>query len=201
VVWPLDQLDRVVARGRKHGLALHLDGARLWNAAVFLGVPERRIGALFDSVSVCFSKGLGAPVGSALCGSRDLVRRARRLRKRLGGGMRQVGILAAAARYALAHNRQDLAADHANARAIAELLAEVPQARVNVDAVQTNIVMVDTPGVPSEQVVTEAAACGVLVAAFGPERVRVVTHRDVAATAREGGQRLASAIGALGRSS
>ena len=201
LVWPLERLDDVVARGRTHGLALHLDGARIWNAAVHLGVPEHRIGAGFDSVSVCFSKGLGAPVGSALCGSRDLVRRARRLRKRLGGGMRQVGILAAAARFALAHNRSRLAEDHANARTIAALLAEVPAARVDVTAVHTNILMVDTPGIASEKVVREATARGVLVAAFGPERVRVVTHRDVAATAREGGERLASAIEALGRSS
>jgi len=197
LVWPQAQLEAVTRRARELGLTLHLDGARLWNAAVATGLAPKIIAAPFDSVSVCFSKGLGAPVGSALCGSRELVTRARRARKMLGGGMRQIGILAAGALYALEHHRERLAEDHENAAAIARDLADEPGVRVDVARVQTNIVMVDVPGVPAAKVVDAARAAGVLVSGFGPERLRLVTHLDVAKTAREGGRRLAKAIASV----
>jgi threonine aldolase len=196
-VWPRAQLTEVVDRSRGLGLRVHLDGARLWNAAVALGVQTSAIGSLFDTVSCCFSKGLGAPVGSALSGSPELITQARRLRKRLGGGMRQVGVLAAAALYALQHHRDRLHQDHENARALAELLSNAPGAHVDVASVQTNIVMLDTPGLPAARVADAARARGVLVAAFGPERIRLVTHLDVADTAVEGARRIAEVLGTL----
>ena len=160
---------------RALGLALHLDGARLWNAAVATGQSEAALAAPFDTVSVCLSKGLGAPVGSLIAGPTALVRRAHRLRKRWGGGMRQVGILGAAGLYALDHHRADLADDHARARTLADActalgLAVVPP--------ESNILMVDTPG-PAPDAVAALAEHGVHVSAFGPNRLRLTTHRDV----------------------
>jgi len=151
-VWSLDDLADVSLRARVHGLGTHMDGARIWNAAVALSVDEHRIAEGFDTVSVCFSKGLGAPVGSAICGTRGFVREARRIRKRLGGGMRQAGILAAAARIGLQDHRNLLALDHENARAIAAELASVEGVRVDLGSVETNIVMVDTPAIPAAEV-------------------------------------------------
>jgi threonine aldolase len=178
-VFPQADVLAIAAVARARGLALHLDGARLWNAAAATGLSPAELGAPFDTVNVCFSKGLGAPVGSALCGSRDLVRAARRFRKMLGGGMRQAGILAAGALYALEHNLARVAEDHAAARTLAEALRAVGEARVG--EVETNIVNVDVPGVSAERVAEAAARRGVLVGASGPERIRAVTHLDVAA--------------------
>ena len=118
-IWPFERIQEVAAAARQHDLRLHLDGARLWNASVATGIPERDYAAPFDTISVCFSKGLGAPVGSALAGSRAFIERARRFRKMFGGGMRQVGIIAAGALFALRHHRARLAEDHANAKALA----------------------------------------------------------------------------------
>ncbi len=193
-VWPMAQLAEVTARARLLGLGLHLDGARLWNACVALGLQPAQIAAPFDTVSVCFSKGLGAPVGSALCTTRARIAQARKLRKMLGGGMRQVGILAAAALWAIEHHRGRLRQDHDNARAIASEFATAPGARVDLVQVETNIVMVDTPGLSSQKVADQACKLGVLVSVFGPERLRLVTHLDVADTAVEGGRRLRAAI-------
>ncbi|PIE06179.1 MAG: low specificity L-threonine aldolase, partial [Sorangium cellulosum] len=197
LVWTVEQLAEVVEEARSCGLATHLDGARIWNAAHALETSEKRLANGFDTVTVCFSKGLGAPVGSALCGSKKQVIKARRIRKRLGGGMRQVGILAAAALVALRSQRNRLGVDHANARAIAETVAKVEGAEVDQTKVQTNIVMVDTPAIAAESVVVAARKRGVLVAPFGPNRVRVVTHMDVSQTARRGGALLAEAIKSL----
>jgi threonine aldolase len=172
---PLAYLEAATALARRHGLATHLDGARLYNAAIAQDVPAREIACHFDSVSVCFSKGLGTPAGSALCGSRDLIARARRWRKMTGGAMRQSGVLAAAALYALDHHVQGLAADHANARTLAEGLQGL--AGVTVQAPQTNIVFVDlAPDKPAD-IVARLAAQGVL--ATGLYRLRLVTHLDV----------------------
>ncbi len=198
-VWPMAQLLEVTAFARARGLALHLDGARIWNASVAAGVAPKDIAAPFDSVSVCFSKGLGAPVGSAICGSRDLIRACRRLRKMLGGGMRQAGVIAAGAIYALEHHRDRLARDHDNARAIAKRLAAVEGARVDEGSVESNIVMLDTPGVAAERVIEAARAAGVLVSAFGPERIRIVTHLDVQDTAVRGGEVLADVVAKLAK--
>jgi len=193
-VWPIDQLQSVVATSKRFGLSCHMDGARLWNAAAALGVPERKLTRGFDTVSVCFSKGLGAPVGSALCGTKEIARESRRIRKRLGGGMRQAGVIAQAARVAIRDHRSRLVRDHDNARRIANTLANVPGVRVDLASVETNIVMVDTPRVESNRVVEAARACGVLMSGFGPHRVRVVTHLDVESTAVHGGEILAEVI-------
>jgi threonine aldolase len=175
---------------RKRGLATHLDGARLFNAAVKLGVPAADIARHFDSVSVCFSKGLGAPVGSALVGSREFIQRAHRWRKMLGGGMRQAGILAAAASHALEHHVGRLADDHALAARLAEALSGVPG--LAVEAPQTNIVFVDLVGEKREAgagLLAHLKSRGVL--ATGLYRLRFVTHLDVDA---EGVDRAAAAI-------
>jgi threonine aldolase len=175
MVLPLSYIEAATALARRRGLAVHLDGARLYNAAVALGVPAHEIARHFDSVSVCFSKGLGTPAGSALCGSKDLIARARRWRKMAGGAMRQSGVLAAAALHALDHHVARLADDHANARRLAEGLQGLRG--VSVAAPQTNIVFVDlAPDKPAD-VVARLAARGVL--ATGLYKLRLVTHLDV----------------------
>ncbi|WP_339101816.1 low-specificity L-threonine aldolase [Pseudomonas sp. G166] len=172
-VLPLDYLARARQFTREHGLALHLDGARLYNAAVKLNVDAREITQYFDSVSVCLSKGLGAPIGSVLCGSVELIGKARRLRKMVGGGMRQAGILAAAGLYALEHQVQRLAEDHANAQRLAEGLRA---AGYEVEPVQTNMVYVQM-GERAEAIKTFAAERDVKLSAA--PRLRMVTHMDV----------------------
>ena len=158
---------------REHGLALHLDGARLYNAAVKLGVDAGDITRHFDSVSVCLSKGLGAPVGSVLCGTADLIAKARRLRKMVGGGMRQAGQLAAAGLYALDHQVERLADDHANAQLLAEGLRA---AGYDVEPVQTNMVYVQVDE-RAEALKAYAAEQGIRLSAA--PRLRMVTHMDV----------------------
>ena len=172
-VLPLAYLAQARAFTREHGLALHLDGARLYNAAVKLGVDAREITAHFDSVSVCLSKGLGAPVGSVLCGSEHLIAKARRLRKMVGGAMRQAGILAAAGLYALEHQVQRLADDHANARLLADGLRE---AGYSVEPVKTNMVYAQV-GDRAEALKAFAAERGIKLGAAS--RLRMVTHLDV----------------------
>jgi threonine aldolase len=168
-----------VARAR--GIATHLDGARIWNASVATGHTVAELAHPFDTASVCFSKGLGAPVGSALVGSRETIEKARRLRKMWGGGMRQAGILAAAARYALSHHRARLAEDHENARAFAALLADVDAARV--PPVETNIVNVElSQSILAEEVARACHRSGIALNASAPHRLRVVTHLDVSRT-------------------
>ncbi len=194
-VFPQDQVDRVAERARHHGLALHLDGARLWNAAVASGLAVDQLAAPFDTVSVCFSKGLGAPVGSALAGSDELIGRAHRFRKMLGGGMRQAGILAAGALYALEHHRERLAEDHRAARAIASVVASAPGARVDLAAVETNIVNIGLEGVRADAVVEAARERGVLISSIAPGALRGVTHLDISAEqARRAAEALAEAI-------
>lgn len=197
-VLPFAYLEQATALARARGLAAHLDGARLFNAAVAQAAEAggdargeaRRIAGLFDSVSVCFSKGLGAPVGSALCGSKELIARARRIRKMAGGAMRQSGVLAAAASHALEHHVERLADDHALARRLAEGLQGIQGVRV--EAPQTNIVFVDLEGAArerSQELLPFLATQGVL--ATGLYRLRFVTHLDVDA---EGVDRAVAAI-------
>jgi threonine aldolase len=178
-IWPRPQIDGVVAYARGRGLALHLDGARIWNAAIATGVPEGELAAPFDTVSACFSKGLGAPVGSVLAGSRDDVERARRFRKMLGGGMRQVGILCAAALHALEHHRARLAEDHVNARRLAAGLAGVTGVRVDAKAIDTNIVIFEVAGLSAAELARRTDASGVRLHAIAPTRLRAVTHLDI----------------------
>ncbi len=177
-ILPLAYVEAATALARSKGLATHLDGARVFNAAVASGVPVLEIARHFESVSVCFSKGLGAPVGSALVGSRDFIARAHRVRKMLGGGMRQAGVLAAAALYALDHHVARLADDHAHARALVEGLHGLPG--VTVQAPQTNIVFVDLAPEKASGVVARLSAAGVLCT--GLYRLRFVTHLGVSAS-------------------
>jgi threonine aldolase len=160
---------------------MHLDGARLWNAHVASGVPLADYGREFDTVSVCLSKGLGAPVGSVLVGSADAITEARIWRKRYGGGMRQVGILAAAGRYALAHHVERLADDHARARRAAEAFAEAAPGVVDPATVQTNILVMDVApaGWTGADLADAALEQGVRIYAVGPSAVRLVWHLDV----------------------
>jgi threonine aldolase len=176
-------LRAIAAVAREKRLATHLDGARLWNAAAATGVSEAEIAAPFDTVNVCFSKGLGAPVGSAIAGRRDAIARAHHFRKMLGGGMRQAGVLAAAALYAVEHNRARLVEDHAAAKVLEAALVEAAQqvgtARAKIVGAWTNQVNVDTPGVPAERLVEAARRRGVIVGAMSTFRTRAVTHLDV----------------------
>jgi threonine aldolase len=176
-VLPRAYLQAASALAKKHGLAIHLDGARLYNAAVASGVAPREITRHFDSVSVCFSKGLGTPAGSALCGSSELIARARRLRKMAGGGMRQAGVLAAAALHAVDHHVARLADDHAHARRLADGLQGLPGVTVN--APDTNIVFVDLASDKPNDVAARLASHGVM--ATGLYKLRLVTHLDVSA--------------------
>jgi threonine aldolase len=174
-VLPAPYVEQATALARRRGLATHLDGARLFNAAVASGVPARQIAQHFDSVSVCFSKGLGTPAGSALVGSKALIARAHRVRKMLGGGMRQAGVLAAAALHALDHHVERLAEDHANAKLLAEGLQGLPG--VTLEMPQTNIVFVDLAPEKAAGVVDRLRAAGVLCT--GLYKLRFVTHLDV----------------------
>jgi threonine aldolase len=182
-VLPADYVDAATQLARRHGLATHLDGARLFNAAVVEAartgstplVAARRLAAPFDSVSVCFSKGLGAPAGSALVASADVIARARRIRKMLGGGMRQAGVLAAAALHALDHHVDRLAVDHAHARLLADGLQGLPG--VSVQPAASNMVFVDLAPERAAGAVERLRAAGVLCT--GLYRLRLVTHLDV----------------------
>jgi threonine aldolase len=178
-VWPQELVREIGTLTRERGIRLHLDGARLWNAAVASGISERELAAEFDSVAVCFSKGLGAPVGSALCGSREFIRRARRFRKMFGGGMRQAGILAAGALHGLEHHRDRLAEDHANARMLADGLGTMLGMELDPAAVETNIVIARVTTVPADRLARELDAAGVRVFATGPDTIRAVTSLEV----------------------
>ncbi|MCA9584583.1 MAG: aminotransferase class I/II-fold pyridoxal phosphate-dependent enzyme [Myxococcales bacterium] len=181
-VFPQADVVAIAEAAKSAGLGLHLDGARIWNASVATGLSERELAAPFDTVSVCFSKGLGAPVGSALCTSKEWVVRARRLRKMWGGGMRQAGVLAAAALFALRHHRARLSDDHAHARALAEGLTRIDGLTAPPSGVETNIVNVDVDArFEAEDVCARLAALGVLAHATARRRIRLVTHLDVSA--------------------
>ncbi len=183
IVFPPDTLAGAMSAARDRGLAVFLDGARLLNAAVASGRPPAELAAGFDLVSLSLSKGLGAPVGSMLAGSDAMIERAHRYRRMAGGAMRQAGILAAAGSYALAHNVDRLADDHANARLLADALAQVATVEIDLATVQTNIVvfgLASRGGVPDADAFVEACrARGVLLSAFGRRTVRAVTHLDV----------------------
>ena len=174
---PLDYLDQVAKSGAVHGLSLHLDGARIFNAAVKCGVGVAEIAKHFDTVSVCLSKGLGAPVGSVLCGDQPTIARARRWRKMVGGGMRQAGIIAAAGLFALEHNTARLQTDHEHARLLAGGLAEIDGYRVEYDEAQTNMVFVSPPADRVSGLQAYLAEHQVLI--LGGSRIRLVTHLDI----------------------
>lgn len=199
-IWPLEQMEAVAGVAWARGIGIHLDGARLWNAHKATGVSLRDYAATADSVSVCFSKGLGAPVGSALAGSREFVEEARNNRKRYGGAMRQAGIIAAGALYALGNNFDRLVEDHENAAVLAGYLREVPGVEL-IHPVQTNIVIaaVGGLGVMATQVVAALKEQGVLCGVAAPDRVRFVTHLDVSAEAvKAAGEITARVLSSLG---
>jgi len=177
--YPLATLKQVGAFARRKGLTVHVDGARLFNAAAASGVQARILCAEADTVTFCLSKGLGAPVGAMLCGRKDFIAEARRVRKMLGGGMRQAGIIAAAGVYALAHNIERLAEDHENARTIARALAVTTWAKLDPTDVVTNIIYFRTPGRDAGAVVDALARQGILSGASAADQIRFVTHIDV----------------------
>ena len=178
-IYPMDSLVEVTSSAREAGLSLHLDGARLWNASVATGIPESDYARLFDTVTVCLSKGLGAPVGSLLAGPEETITVAHRYRKMFGGGMRQAGVLAAAGLYALDHHRADLPRDHDKIRRLAEGIGLLPAFRVDPDRVQTNILTFHVTEATSFEVVDRLRNKGVLMLSWGPHMVRATTHRDV----------------------
>ena len=172
-VWTIDDIHDVAAAAREADLRLHLDGARLWNAAVATGTSEKEYASLFHSVSVCFSKGLGAPVGSALAGTEEFINRARRIRKQFGGAMRQAGMIAAGAMYAMSHNRARLDDDHRNAREFASGVSDVDGIDLDITSVETNIVRFDTRA-PANEVADRLYESDVWVLATGPNTIRAV---------------------------
>lgn len=179
-VFPQADAIAIAEAAKARGLGVHLDGARIWNASAKTGHSPRELCAPFDTVSVCFSKGLGAPVGSALCTTKENVERARRLRKMWGGGMRQAGVLAAGALHALTHHRERIGEDHAKATSFAEHVARIEGARVDLAGVETNIVNIDLDApMTAEAVATAARKLGFAINPSGPRRLRAVTHLDV----------------------
>ncbi len=176
-LWPLDAMRAVCQRAREHGMATHLDGARLLNAQVASGIPAREYAATFDSVWIDLSKGLGCPVGAVLTGSRAFIEEAWYVKHRLGGAMRQAGIIAAAGVYALTHNIERLADDHANARRLAEQLAGVRGISLDPERVKTNIVIFEVA--EAERLAARLEEKGVILTVLGPTTLRAVTHLDV----------------------
>lgn len=199
-IQPLVHLRQVHDLCRRKKVALHLDGARLWNAHIATGVPLADYGRLFDTVSVCFSKGLGAPVGSLLAGSSGLIAEARVRRKRLGAGWRQAGLLAAGAAYAMEHQLERLADDHRAARELAYAVAERAPGAVDPRGVETNVVVIDTGAHDPQGIAAAALAAGVAVSALGARMVRAVTHLDVSLEqCRRAGALLGELLSAGGR--
>ncbi len=197
-VWPVEALDAVAATAHEHGLATHMDGARLMNAVVAAGEPASVFARGYDSVWIDMSKGLGAPVGGVLAGSRGFIAEALRYKHQFGGAMRQAGIIAAAGIYALGHNVGRLAEDHANARRFARLIAQIGGVEVDADAIETNMVYFDVAGtgLDAGQVSARLLERGVRIGAVGEYRLRAVTHLDVdAAGVDEAAQALGAVVG------
>jgi threonine aldolase len=181
-IWPLERVRAVTDVARRHRLATHLDGARLLNAVVASGIDARQWAAPFDSAWIDFTKGLGAPVGAALAGSREFIAEAWRFKQQMGGAMRQAGIIAAAGVWALRHHVKRLAEDHANARRLAEGLARLPGVALDPATVETNIIVFELTGrLDAPAVVDALLARGVRMGALGPRTMRAVTHLDVSA--------------------
>ena len=176
-VWPAAQIGEVLAVARANGLAAHLDGARLMNAAVAAGVPAADFASGFDTAWLDFTKGLGAPVGAVLTGSAETIAEAWRFKQMMGGALRQAGIVAAAGLYALDHNVERLAEDHENARVLAEGIAAIPGCRIDPETVETNIVIFEVAD--ADRLREDLRSRGVEMSAMGPGRVRAVTHMDV----------------------
>jgi len=179
IIYPLETIQDIGALAHKHGIGLHLDGARLMNAVVASGIPAATWAKSFDSISLCLSKGLGAPVGSVLSGSRDFIQEAHRYRKMLGGGMRQAGILAAAGIYALDHHVNRLAEDHENAQILARAMENMGLLKDDRNWTQTNMVVLAFPRGNAYEIETKLKAAGLLVSAMDAYMVRMVTHLGI----------------------
>jgi len=175
-IWPIETVEQVTETAHRRGLRAHMDGARLWNAVAATGIAADRWAEGFDTVSVCFSKGLGAPVGSALVGNEETIARARRFRKMLGGAMRQAGIIAAGARHALEHHRDRLGEDHDNARRLAEGVVGLDGVQLDATEMETNIVIFQITTMPAEKLASALELKGVHVLATGPDTIRAVTN-------------------------
>jgi threonine aldolase len=186
-IYPVEKIEAISQWARKHGLIMHLDGARLWNAIVATGIRARAWAQHFDTVSVCFSKGLGAPVGSALAGPKEIIAKARRTRKLFGGGMRQAGMLAAACIYAMDHHVERLADDHRNAQILAQAIADTPGLTLEPPEVDTNLVWfrVDPSLGTAQDIKLRMKEAGILVSAAGPQKIRACTHLDVSRSQAE----------------
>lgn len=180
-IYPLGEIKKIREFTKPLGIRVHLDGARLWNATIATGIPLDEYARYFDSVSVCLSKGLGAPIGSVISGTADFIQIARRNRKMFGGGMRQVGIIAAAGIYAIENNFNRLIDDHRNAKILAQGLSKIPGLYVDLESVQTNIVVIDIKesGMEAGEVLEKLKEKNVLVVPFGKNKIRCVTHLDV----------------------
>ena len=180
-IYPLEEIQKIHDLARNKNLALHLDGARLWNASVATGISPKDYARYFDTVSVCFSKGLGAPVGSALIGTREKIESARKYRKIFGGGMRQIGIIAAGALFALDHNVERLQEDHDKAKWLAKELSSLPGIYLDLNSVQTNIIIFSVSGraESAQELISKLKASGVLISDMGISALRAVTHLDV----------------------
>ncbi len=176
-VWPIETIDAVADAARDLGMATHLDGARIWNASTATGIDPARYAEPFDSVSVCFSKGLGAPIGSALVADAPFIAEARRFKQMFGGGFRQAGIIAAGALFALDHNRERMHIDHDNARRFAEAVARFDGVEIDLESVHTNIVYFDVEDPAA--IVDGCLRDGVAMLVLGPSRIRAVFHLDV----------------------
>lgn len=180
-IYPLEVLKKLYAFAQSHSIRVHMDGARLWNASVATGISVSEYAQYADTVTVCFSKGLGAPVGSALVGSRETIERARTFRKMFGGGMRQAGILAAAALYALEHNIASLKEDHEKIRFLATALQKTSAVSIDPNTVQTNILVMElkSKARTAFDIAQEVKRNGILLSVMGPTTLRAVAHRDV----------------------
>jgi threonine aldolase len=199
-VYPLPLIEEVSSLARREGVGMHLDGARIWNASEASGISPAEYARHFDSVSVCFSKGLGAPVGSAIVGTRDFIEEARHYRKIFGGGMRQAGVLAAAALYALEHNIGRLGEDHVKAAELAMALSGAPGVLIDRESVQTNILIIDVAGTgrTPDQLAAELRRRGVLMISATARALRAVTHLDVTMDQVKQAARVASDVFARG---
>jgi threonine aldolase len=180
-VQPLSEIKFLREESKKLGLKMHLDGARIWNAHVASGISLSEYGKHFDTLSVCLSKGLGAPIGSLMIGSKELISKARPWRKRYGGGMRQVGLIAAAGDYALDNNLKLLAKDHFRAKEIAKLIEDIAPDLINSETVETNIIGLDLSRyqISAEELAIQLKQAGILTSALGPKYLRLVTHFDI----------------------
>ena len=178
-IWSLDQIKSTTEAARERGVSTHLDGARLWNASIATGIPEKSYAQYFDSISVCFSKGLGAPVGSALCGRRAFIQRARRFKQQFGGGFRQAGIIAAGALYALRNNRARLTEDHTNAKLLALGIHETPGILLDVASIETNIVRFKLTHLPAAEFAERALHKGLRILPTGPDGIRAIPYLNI----------------------